>query len=110
MLSALGGMLKFNAKERITVDEVLRHPAFMDIRRKELEITSPTLVKIPIDSVPKLTEAELRSGFQKETIYSVRFRPSRGVPCFDWRTGCLETAPNLGRHLTDSGQAACILL
>jgi hypothetical protein len=49
-------MLKFNASDRITVDQALNHPYFTKIKKPESETTCQTPLDISIEAIEESSE------------------------------------------------------
>lgn len=54
-------LLQFNPSKRLTASEALRHPYLADFANKKEEITSPTVIRPPINDNKKLSLKEYRN-------------------------------------------------
>ncbi|GAB66416.1 mitogen-activated protein kinase 2 [Plasmodium cynomolgi strain B] len=76
-IDLLQSMLKFNAKNRITIDSALSHPYLKDVRKTKLESFTASKIILPFDDWMMLSETQLRYIFLKE-IQS--FHPELVIP------------------------------
>jgi len=65
-LDILGRLLKFSPRERLSVEQALDHPLFVDIRDPARETTAAGPVTLDFEKEPDLDEALLRIYFSKE--------------------------------------------
>eukprot|EP00928_Gymnodinium_smaydae_P014031 TRINITY_DN1508_c0_g1_i1.p1 TRINITY_DN1508_c0_g1~~TRINITY_DN1508_c0_g1_i1.p1 ORF type:complete len:498 (+),score=131.85 TRINITY_DN1508_c0_g1_i1:112-1605(+) len=65
-VNLLDGMLKFNARQRITVEKALSHVLFNDIRDPSQEKVAQSHVNLEFEKEPDLSEALLRKYFVNE--------------------------------------------
>eukprot|EP00442_Polarella_glacialis_P019908 CAMPEP_0115069042 /NCGR_PEP_ID=MMETSP0227-20121206/12337_1 /TAXON_ID=89957 /ORGANISM="Polarella glacialis, Strain CCMP 1383" /LENGTH=463 /DNA_ID=CAMNT_0002455399 /DNA_START=134 /DNA_END=1525 /DNA_ORIENTATION=+ len=59
-------MLQFSPQDRATVEEILQHPLFQDIRSPEMEVTAPSYFTLEFDQESELSEKDLRRCFSEE--------------------------------------------
>ncbi|EDL45532.1 mitogen-activated protein kinase 2, putative [Plasmodium vivax] len=76
-IDLLQSMLRFNAKNRITIDSALSHPYLKDVRKTKLESFTASKIILPFDDWMMLSETQLRYIFLKE-IQS--FHPELVIP------------------------------
>ena len=62
----LDSMLIFNPYKRLTVDQCLNHPFFADIRKKELETSSPTEILLSFEEEGELSQKRLSQLFMED--------------------------------------------
>jgi len=66
LVNMLEGMLRFDPRERKSVNECLEHQIFADIREPAVEVNAPSLVTLDFDAEPELDEQQLRMHFSSE--------------------------------------------
>lgn len=63
--AVLSETLRFDPAQRITVDELLEHELFMNVRDTSREVTAPGPITLDFETGPDLDELRLRSNFMK---------------------------------------------
>jgi len=73
-IDLLKGMLQFNPHKRAKVDECLRHPYFMEIRKETSEVTAPAPIDFDFEKEKSLSKTRLRELIDVELDYFKNLR------------------------------------